>query len=97
MTTSNKIRWNFIPTASLHFGGCWERMVRSVKSSLAVTLKTRTPSDDLLHTLLLEVEHIINSRPLTDVPLEHTDDDAITPNHLLIGRSSGGGSSWRFY
>lgn len=59
-TANNKVKWNFIPPVSPHFGGCWERMVRSVKSSLAVTLKTRVPTDELLHTLLLEVEHIIN-------------------------------------
>lgn len=56
--------WNFIPPGSPHFGGCWERMVRPIKSSLSVTLKNRRPpSDELLHTLLLEAEHVVNSRP----------------------------------
>lgn len=83
------IKWKFIPPMSPHFGGCWERMVRSVKSCLAITLSTKVPTEELLLTLLTEVEHTLNSRPLTDVPLEHIDDDAITPNHLLMGRSSG--------
>lgn len=86
--SSKNIKWNFIPPVSPHFGGCWERMVRSVKSSLAVTLTMKKPTDEMLHTLLVEIEHVINSRPLTDVPLNHTDEDVITPNHLLIGRSS---------
>lgn len=64
-------------------------MVRSVKSSLEITLKNkRPPTDELLQTMLLEAEHVVNSRPLIDVPLNHSDEDVITPNHLLIGRSS---------
>lgn len=55
----------------------------------SLTIKNRRPpSDELLHTLLIEAENVINSRPLTQLPLELTDDDVITPNHLLICRSS---------
>lgn len=82
------IQWSFIPPMSPHFGGCWERMVGSVKSCLATTLLTKVPTEELLTTLLADVEHTLNSRPLTDVPLDNLDDDAITHNHLLLGRSS---------
>ncbi|GBP02772.1 hypothetical protein EVAR_12750_1 [Eumeta japonica] len=37
------------------------------KSSLYAVLKERKPREETLHTLLLEVEHIVNSRPLTPV------------------------------
>lgn len=81
--------WKFIPPGSPHFGGCWERLVRSVKNSLNVTLRNRRPpTDELLHTLIVEAENVVNSRPLTELPMDHCDDDVITPNHLLIGRSS---------
>ena len=43
----------------------------------------KTLTDDELHTLLLEVESIVNSRPLTDVPLEANESTPLTPNHLL--------------
>lgn len=86
---SRGMTWSFIPPGSPHFGGCWERLVRSVKTSLAVTLKNRRPpSDELLHTVLIEVENVVNSRPLTELPLTCAGDEVITPNHLLIGRSS---------
>lgn len=50
------VKWSFIPPASPHFGGCWERMVRSVKSSLEITLKNkRPPTDELLQTMLLSM------------------------------------------
>lgn len=89
VAASRGMSWSFIPPGSPHFGGCWERLVRSIKSSLSVTLKNRRPpSDELLHTLLVEAENVVNSRPLTELPLDHSGDDVITPNHLLIGRSS---------
>ena len=70
-------------------GGAWERMVRSVKTALAVTLKERSPSEEVLQTLLAEAEHCVNSRPLTHVSIEAADEEALTPNHFLIGTSSG--------
>ena len=41
----------------------------------------KTLTDDEMHTL--EIESIINSRPLTDVPLEPNEISSLTPNHLL--------------
>ena len=43
----------------------------------------KTLSDDELHTLLLEIVLIVNSKPLTDVPLETNESTPLTPNHLL--------------
>lgn len=72
-------------------GGAWERLVRSVKVSIRAVLEgPRKPDDEVLETILLEAEYLINSRPLTYVPLENADQEAITPNHFLLGNSSGG-------
>ncbi|KAI8116322.1 hypothetical protein CVS40_11598 [Lucilia cuprina] len=38
---------------------------------------------------MCEIESIINSRPLTFVSIKHEDDDAITPNHLLLSSCDG--------
>ncbi|XP_048001871.1 uncharacterized protein LOC125238571 [Leguminivora glycinivorella] len=35
------IRWSFIPAAAPSFGGCWERLVRTVKVALKATLNER--------------------------------------------------------
>ena len=58
-------KMNF-PHAS-HMGGAWERMIRSARNALSSLLASQpcTLDDELLHTLLLEAEAIVNSRPLT--------------------------------
>lgn len=87
--TTENTKWLFNPPASPHMGGSWERLVRSVKTTLQKITPTRNPSDELLRSMLMEVENVINSRPLTYVPLDSEDDEALTPNHFLLGSSSG--------
>ncbi|XP_063827161.1 uncharacterized protein LOC135076671 [Ostrinia nubilalis] len=81
-------QWTFIPPGSPHWGGAWERLIRSVKSSLRVILKERAPKDEVLRTLLIEVENIVNGRPLTHVSVEPGAPESLTPNHFLIGSST---------
>lgn len=82
-------KWTFIPPRSPHMGGIWERMIRTVKSNIAEVIPTnRKPNDELLLTALLEIECVVNSRPLTELPI-NDDEEALTPNHFLIGTSGG--------
>ena len=85
----NNFVWNFNPPTASHMGGAWERMIRIVKETLVVILKEQAPSDETLLTLLAEVEHSVNSRPLTHVSVDPLDNEALTPNHFLFGTSSG--------
>ncbi|XP_062557065.1 uncharacterized protein LOC134221917 [Armigeres subalbatus] len=39
--------------------------------------------------MLAEVENIINSRPLTSIPLDDDQSPVLTPNHFLLGSSNG--------
>lgn len=82
-------RWCFNPPASPHMGGSWERLVGSVKKVLMDVMPSRNPTDEILRTFLLEAENIVNSRPLTHVSVELGDEEALTPNHFLIGSSNG--------
>ncbi|XP_050077439.1 uncharacterized protein LOC126564435 [Anopheles maculipalpis] len=84
-----EMKWSFNPPAAPHFGGCWERLVRSVKKVLSQFELPRKPTDEVLMSTLTEIEFIINSRPLTYVPLDDEMDTPITPNHLLLGSSNG--------
>lgn len=85
----NHMRWVFNPPDAASWGGAWERLVQSVKVSLKIVLKDQAPGEEVLLTLLAEVEHSVNSRPLTHVSVDPRDQEALTPNHFLIGTSSG--------
>lgn len=68
-------------------GGFWEQMVRSVKRSLKKSIGQSSLNHDELVTILVEVESVINSRPLTYV---FDDSEGISytlsPSHLIYGR-----------
>ncbi|KAL0881944.1 hypothetical protein ABMA27_001700 [Loxostege sticticalis] len=82
------ITWSFQPPAAPHMSGVWERLVRTVKSALHAMLRDRAPKEELLHTALLESEAIINSRPLTSLPVDPDCPEALTPFHFILGTSS---------
>ncbi|XP_076285569.1 uncharacterized protein LOC143218324 [Lasioglossum baleicum] len=84
-----KIKWIFNPPNAPHMGGAWERLIKSVKIALNAILRDQAPSEEVLKTLMVEIEHSINSRPLTHVSLDPQDNEALTPNHFLMGTSSG--------
>lgn len=87
--SEQKITWKFNPPSASHMGDAWERIIRSVKTALAVVLREQAPKKETLLTILTEIEHAVNSRPLTHVPVDARDQEALTPNHILLGTSSG--------
>ncbi|KAJ8017933.1 hypothetical protein HOLleu_44355 [Holothuria leucospilota] len=82
---SGGIEWSFNPPAGSHFGGVWERMIRTTRKILYSLMKEqpRTLDDDLLSTLLCEVENILNNRPLTTTSPDPDDLTPLTPNMLV--------------
>ncbi|XP_058464558.1 uncharacterized protein LOC131438498 [Malaya genurostris] len=67
----NEIAWRFIPPRAPHFGGLWEAAIKSAK-----------------HHLLREIGNVhmcLNSRPLTAIPSDPSDLEALTPGHFLVG------------
>lgn len=88
--TNANTQWHFNVPVAPHMGGPWERMVRSVKVAMqAISDSARYPSDEVMETIMLEAEAIVNSRPLTYVPLEDENQEALTPNHFLLYGSTG--------
>ncbi|XP_055589038.1 uncharacterized protein LOC129741339 [Uranotaenia lowii] len=87
--TDTITQWYFIPPAAPHMGGCWERMVRSVKTALETIPTAHKLDEESLATVLVEAEHMINSRPLTFIPLKTAEEESLTPNHFLMLSSKG--------
>ncbi|XP_060846165.1 uncharacterized protein LOC132925818 [Rhopalosiphum padi] len=79
------IRWHFIPPRSPHFGGLWEASIKSIKNHLYRVLGTANLTYDELNTILIRIEAVLNSRPLTPCYSDPTDTTPLTPAHFLIG------------
>ena len=81
------IQWVFNPPLASHFGGCYERMIRSIRKILNVLLREQLVSYEKLNTFMVEVEPILNSRPLVPICMDSTSEAPLTPNHLLLPRN----------
>ena len=86
--TRQGVRWQFITERSPWEGGAWERMVRSVKRCIVKVVGRAMLSFNEMSTILVEIEGVINSRPITYV---HDDSEGVsyplTPSHLINGRN----------
>ncbi|XP_067654469.1 uncharacterized protein [Haliotis asinina] len=80
------VKFQFNPPYAPQFGGVWKREIRSVKDGLKVALGDQSVTESVLQTVLVEVEGILNSKPLGYVSTDAKDVDPITPNILLMGR-----------
>ncbi|XP_074624387.1 uncharacterized protein LOC141882335 [Acropora palmata] len=81
------IKWSFNPPYGSHYGGVWERCIRTTRKILQALLREQTTDDEGLVTLLCEVESIMNGRPITTVSSDPQDQEPLMPNHLLLLRS----------
>lgn len=66
-----------------HFGGLWEAAVKRAKTLLRKTIETATWTHEILETVLVEIESILNSKPLTPFFSNHSDLVALTSGHFL--------------
>jgi hypothetical protein len=78
-----EIEWTMNPPAASHFGGAYERMIRSTRKILLAVTNEQRLTDDGLSTLFCIAEGVLNSRPLTIVPDDSSDINPLTPNLLL--------------
>ncbi len=76
--------WNFTPPRGPHFGGIYERMIRSVKQAVYHTFTTDNPvPSSVFHTTLVVTEGILNSRPLAYIGADVRDPLPLTPADFL--------------
>ena len=83
-----EIEWRFGPPEASHWGGVWERMIRSVRRILRTIAHGQRMTDEALVTFLAEVERIMNNRPLVPLTDDCKDLDVLTPSKLLLLRGN---------
>lgn len=82
---NDKIKWCFIPARSPYMGGLWKAAVKSTKFHLKRVIGDASLYFEEMYTLLLRIEAILNSRPLTPMSNDVHDFLPLTPSHFLIG------------
>ena len=78
-----------VPHAS-HMGGAWERQIRTARAVFSSILATHGHSldDELLRTVMVETEAIINGQPLSYTSMSDTSTvEPLTPQQLLTLKS----------
>ena len=81
------VKWIFNPPYASHFGGVWERCIRTIKKILKSLLGEQVLNEEGLSTFMCEVEAIVNGRPLTKSSDDPKDASSLTPNDLLLLQS----------
>lgn len=80
-----RTKFHFNPSLSPWMGGIWERGIGSIKYHLKRTIKDRVLTYEQLSTVLIQIEAILNSRPITPLNENPDDLDVLTPGHFLVG------------
>ncbi|GJQ78908.1 hypothetical protein Trydic_g77 [Trypoxylus dichotomus] len=75
--SSEGIEWYFIQLRAPHFGGVWEAHFKRIVGNSLLTYEE-------LHTISVQVESILNSRPLTPMSEDMRDVSVLTPGHFLV-------------
>ena len=84
--THQNVTWQFIPKRAPWYGGFWERLIGLTKQAGKRTLGRTFVTLPELETVVVEVEAMLNNRPLTYVSSDYADPEALTPAHLIYGR-----------
>lgn len=80
--SNHGIHWHFILLRAPHHGGLWEAAVKAAKRHLIKITRDAHLKYEELETLLIQIEAILNSRPISSDPADLM---FLTPGHFLIG------------
>ena len=78
------IQWNFNPPYCSHRGGTWERQIRTLREISMVTLNVQEVTYEVLETVLVQAEEIVNNRPITKISEDPCDPSVLRPSDLLL-------------
>lgn len=78
-----QISWHFNPPSAPHFGGLWEAGIKSVKTHIKRVIGDQLLTYEEFYTLLVQIEAVLNSRPLCPQSSDPNDLSVLTPGHFL--------------
>ncbi|KAK6731725.1 hypothetical protein RB195_007910 [Necator americanus] len=81
--TNHRIAWRFITPLSPWKGGFYERLVALFKSAFVKAIGRQLLKLDQLHTVVVEIEAIINSRPITPYRENDVSIRVLKPNDFI--------------
>ncbi|GFQ69373.1 integrase catalytic domain-containing protein [Trichonephila clavata] len=82
--STHGITWKYIVEKGAWWGGFWERHFRTIKTCLRKIIGRSSLSLNELETVFIEIEAMINSRPITYIYDDPSEPSPLTPAHFLI-------------
>ncbi|BET03158.1 Pao retrotransposon peptidase [Nesidiocoris tenuis] len=77
------ITWKVNPPYGPNFGGIWESNIKCVKQHLSRIIGNQVLTYEEFNTVLIQIEAILNSRPLCVLSQDPSAPAALTPAHFL--------------
>uniref|UniRef100_A0A1B0CP41 Integrase catalytic domain-containing protein n=1 Tax=Lutzomyia longipalpis TaxID=7200 RepID=A0A1B0CP41_LUTLO len=81
---SREIEWCFQPPKAPHHGGLWEAAVKSCKTLLKRILGQVALNFEEMQTTLIQIEAVLNSRPIMALATHPDDPVALTPGSFMF-------------
>ena len=78
------IDWKLTAARSPHLNGLMEGGIKSVKKHLKRVIGEQLLTYEEFNTILVQIEAVVNSRPLTPISSDPSDIQALTPGHFLL-------------
>ena len=84
----HQAEWSFAPADAQWYNGATEALVKTVKRALSAAVGGAVMKFSELQTVMFESAELVNSRPIGHHPGSPDDGVYLSPNDLLLGRST---------
>ena len=83
------VDWTFLPPYASHYAGVWERVIGLFKKHLAKVTSGEILHEDVFHTTIIQLEGILNDRPLYPASANPADPQPIRPRDITNPAAAG--------
>ena len=81
-------KWTFSPADAPWYNGAAEALVKTVKRALTTAIGDQVLTYSELQTCMFEAAQLVNQRPIGIKPCDPNQGTYLSPNDLILGRSS---------